>query len=360
MSCLQYCFRGRIAPLRRAFIAGMADKGFTDMSVDDLKKFIRSRGGKPKQMRKEELLFECERLGANSGVESENSTRTMYAANDTRYAQKRGNSEPKEWVDDKINLSQLKQQYIKQGDPTLFQTPISNSINVNQPSQSVSTPRLRSLRPIPIEQQQILDKKESSDIRGMLSINSNFPTGDNRDSRIISDGTCDMDLTFLGTASCVPSSTRGVSCVALRYDTYVWLFDCGESSQIQLQKSKLRPSKIKKIFISHAHGDHCFGLPGVLCMMGQAQSEEASEAGEPVDIYGPEGIRDLVRAVVQLTYSRAVVPHRIHELKVRMCKRACKPVCVRGCVCACVCACMCVYVYVCIWKRVYVRFPQIQ
>ncbi len=88
-----------------------------------------------------------------------------------------------------------------------------------------------------------------------------------------------------------------------------------------MQKSRVKPSRIKKIFLTHAHGDHSFGLPGVLCLIGQSTQEEREQAKgtiqppEPVDIYGPEGTRDLVRATVQLTYSRIVVPFRVHELK---------------------------------------------
>ncbi len=87
------------------------------------------------------------------------------------------------------------------------------------------------------------------------------------------------------------------------------------------------------------HGDHLFGLAGVLCMLGQASTDErekARQAGEemtPVDIYGtvphslsityccwwphvgPEGIRDYLRSVISLTYSRIAAPHRIHEIK---------------------------------------------
>ena len=110
---------------------------------------------------------------------------------------------------------------------------------------------------------------------------------------------------------------RGVSCVAFRYRSDIWLFDCGEASQIQIQKSRIRASKVKKIFLSHAHGDHSFGLPGVLCLMGQSTQDEREKVDyvEPVDIYGPEGTRDLVRSMIQLTYSRVVPPYRIHELK---------------------------------------------
>jgi ribonuclease Z len=78
-------------------------------------------------------------------------------------------------------------------------------------------------------------------------------------------------------------------------------------------------SRISKIFISHAHGDHAFGLAGVLCMLGQAIVESKQSLKDydvnPIDIYGPEGIRDYVRAILQLTYSRIAPPHRIHELK---------------------------------------------
>jgi Metallo-beta-lactamase superfamily len=175
------------------------------------------------------------------------------------------------------------------------------------------------------------------------------PTGAMRDERILEgyqpdsgtsvggpgSGLGDMDVTFLGTASCVPSLTRGVSCVAFRYNSCVWLVDCGEGSQQQMQKSRIRPSKITKIFITHLHGDHSFGLPGVLCLIGQSTMAERDKekslrgtvdrskvkpgGGEEeqhiLDIYGPEGTRDYLRAVIQLSYSKVVHPYRIHELK---------------------------------------------
>lgn len=151
-----------------------------------------------------------------------------------------------------------------------------------------------------------------------------FPVGSKRDLRLSSEPeTADMDLTFLGTASCVPSLSRGVSCIAFRTHSDMWLFDCGESSQLQLQKSRVKASKINKIFISHLHGDHSFGLPGVLCFVGQATQEEREQSRnpdgvatmEPIDIFGPEGLRDLIRSSIQLTYSRVVAPYRVHELK---------------------------------------------
>lgn len=189
-------------------------------------------------------------------------------------------------------------------------------------------PKLRSLPPMP----EVLDEDvelepydgpEDSLPDKQIAVRKKFefPVGEARDERLSSIPSADMELTFLGTASCVPTLSRGVSCVALRYSSDLWLFDCGESSQIQLQKSRLSVSKVRRIFLTHMHGDHAFGLPGVLCMMGQATQEsrekDASDGVDvvPLDIYGPEGTRDLVRSVMQLSYSRVAAPYRIHELK---------------------------------------------
>jgi len=165
----------------------------------------------------------------------------------------------------------------------------------------------------------------------------------------------DMDLIFLGTASCIPGTTRGVSCLALRLNWKrglgsiqsakrraspkggedrrrrirpeggdrsgrnssegvggTWIFDCGEGSQIQLQKAQsVKTSKITKIFLTHAHGDHSFGLPGFLCLIGQGRERNTM----PVDIYGPEGLRKWLRACIRYSVSRIVPPYRVHELK---------------------------------------------
>lgn len=185
---------------------------------------------------------------------------------------------------------------------------------ISAPEKGRNSSKVRSLQPLRHLITQSTHRADQEQFR--------FPYGSQRNMRLSEDvETADMDVTFLGTASCVPSLSRGVSCVALRSHSDMWLFDCGESSQLQLQKSRVRPSKIKKIFLTHAHGDHSFGLPGVLCLVGQSTQEErgaaerSNQAFPPIDIFGPEGTRDLVRATIQLTYSRVVAPFRVHELK---------------------------------------------
>ena len=79
-----------------------------------------------------------------------------------------------------------------------------------------------------------------------------------------------MNITFLGTSSGVPTLTRNVSSLALKLSqsSEVWLFDCGEGTQHQIIKSNIKSSQIKKIFITHMHGDHIYGLPGLLATLG--------------------------------------------------------------------------------------------
>lgn len=83
--------------------------------------------------------------------------------------------------------------------------------------------------------------------------------------------------------------------------------------QLQVQRTvSVRPGKVTKIFITHAHGDHSFGLPGLLCLMGQDRDRQNST---PIDIYGPQGLRVWLRVAIRYSVSRIVPNYRVHELK---------------------------------------------
>ncbi|XP_072272569.1 zinc phosphodiesterase ELAC protein 1 [Pyxicephalus adspersus] len=121
-----------------------------------------------------------------------------------------------------------------------------------------------------------------------------------------------MDVTFLGTGSAYPSPCRGASALVFRTDGECWLFDCGEGTQTQFMKSPLKASRITKIFITHLHGDHMFGLPGLLCTVSLQAGSNPSK--QHVDIYGPVGLRNFIRMSLEISHSQLVFPYSVHEL----------------------------------------------
>ena len=70
-----------------------------------------------------------------------------------------------------------------------------------------------------------------------------------------------MEIVFLGTSAAVPTARRNTSGIAVIREREILLFDCGEGTQMQFQKAGLRPGELTRIFISHFHGDHFFGIP---------------------------------------------------------------------------------------------------
>ncbi|XP_019958289.1 zinc phosphodiesterase ELAC protein 1 [Paralichthys olivaceus] len=124
-----------------------------------------------------------------------------------------------------------------------------------------------------------------------------------------------MDVTFLGTGSAYPSPHRGASALVLRTEGDCWLFDCGEGTQTQLMRSQLRAGRISKVFISHLHGDHLFGLPGLLCTISLNTNPDPQQNLNCVDIYGPRGLRHFLRVTLGLTGSQLLFPYSVHELE---------------------------------------------
>lgn len=98
-------------------------------------------------------------------------------------------------------------------------------------------------------------------------------------------------LVFLGTGSGKPVPTRNVSSTALFRDGKLFMFDCGEGTQVQLAKSSVRPGAIAGIFLTHFHGDHVNGLPGLIGTLALNQREE------PLTVVGPVGLRRWLRTL---------------------------------------------------------------
>jgi ribonuclease Z len=120
-----------------------------------------------------------------------------------------------------------------------------------------------------------------------------------------------VQVTFLGTSSGVPTRGRNVSAVALRLPqrAELWLFDCGEGTQHQFLRSELRVSQLRRIFITHMHGDHVFGLPGLLASLGLAGTCSG------IDLYGPDPLRDYLEGVLRTSSTRIGYPLRSHRVK---------------------------------------------
>lgn len=120
-----------------------------------------------------------------------------------------------------------------------------------------------------------------------------------------------MQLQFLGTGAGMPSKERNTSSLALKLleeRGTIWLFDCGEATQHQILHTTIKPRKIDKIFITHLHGDHIFGLPGFLSSRSFLGGDEA------LTIYGPTGLQQWVQQTLKLSKTHVTYP--IHFIEV--------------------------------------------
>jgi len=120
-----------------------------------------------------------------------------------------------------------------------------------------------------------------------------------------------MEVTFLGTSSGVPTRSRNVSSVALRLPQRkeIWLFDCGEATQHQLLRSNLRTSQIRRIFITHMHGDHIFGLMGLLASLGLGGTVTQ------VDVYGPATLDRYIESCLRWSVMRLPYKLQVHTVE---------------------------------------------
>ncbi|MDI6737363.1 MAG: ribonuclease Z [Nanoarchaeota archaeon] len=117
-----------------------------------------------------------------------------------------------------------------------------------------------------------------------------------------------MEITFLGTGAMVPTVERNHCSFLLEYRDEAVMFDCGEGTQRQLKKAKISPAKITKILISHWHGDHVLGIPGLI------QTMAACEYSGKLDIYGPIGSKEFFSRMFNSFILDAKISVSVHEV----------------------------------------------
>jgi ribonuclease Z len=116
-----------------------------------------------------------------------------------------------------------------------------------------------------------------------------------------------MKIILLGTSSAIPTLYRSLSSTALVRDGDVFLFDCGEGTQVQLMRAGVRRSKIQAIFIGHLHGDHLYGINGLLSTL-HLDNREA-----PLRVFGPQGLLHYLNAAFRTRALRFSYPITVQE-----------------------------------------------
>ena len=115
-------------------------------------------------------------------------------------------------------------------------------------------------------------------------------------------------LTILGYNSAIPTVKSAPTAQFLEMEERCFLIDCGEGTQVQLRKAKAKFSKINHIFISHLHGDHVFGLPGLISSFRLLGRET------PLHVYGPKGIKEMMETIFRITETHQGFEVIFHEL----------------------------------------------
>ncbi|MEI4770822.1 ribonuclease Z [Psychrobacillus sp. FJAT-51614] len=121
-----------------------------------------------------------------------------------------------------------------------------------------------------------------------------------------------MKILFLGTGAGMPSKQRNTTATVLKLlderGTF-WMFDCGEATQHQILRTSLKPRKLEKLFITHLHGDHIYGLPGLL------GSRSFLGGDEELTIYGPTGIKAWIELTLATSNTYIKYPLSIIEIE---------------------------------------------
>lgn len=117
-----------------------------------------------------------------------------------------------------------------------------------------------------------------------------------------------IGVTILGSNSAVPAHSRHPTSQVVQIDDYQYLVDCGEGTQMQMNRFKIKKNKINHIFISHLHGDHYFGLIGLIT------SYALNNRSQDLHIYSPLGLQQIIQLQLDTVYAKLPFECFFHEL----------------------------------------------
>lgn len=117
-----------------------------------------------------------------------------------------------------------------------------------------------------------------------------------------------IKITFLGTSDSVPTASRNHTAILLTYEGENILIDCGEGTQRQFRKAGLNPCRLTKLLITHWHGDHILGIPGLL------QTLSLSGYNKKLLIYGPKRTKEFMRKILNTFVFRGEHPIEVNEV----------------------------------------------
>ncbi len=118
-----------------------------------------------------------------------------------------------------------------------------------------------------------------------------------------------MKVITLGTSSGTPTKDRNVSSLAIFVNGRWLLFDCGEGTQYRLLRASVKLGQLDAIFLTHLHGDHIFGLPGLLATLSMQHRDQS------LYIYGPHGIKDFISSSLRFSFTRLSYELKITEIE---------------------------------------------
>lgn len=118
-----------------------------------------------------------------------------------------------------------------------------------------------------------------------------------------------MNITILGCGSATPTMRHMPSCQIVEHKGQLYMIDCGEAAQISMRKYRMNFQKLVHVFISHLHGDHCFGLPGLISSFG------LHGRTAPLFIHGPEGIEEFLNPILEyfckgMSFEVKIITHK--------------------------------------------------